>query len=440
MKMKLPLPKPPIKKPQQVKITKQNIGEINKKLDAASKAFRAAIQQGDYEDAYKQLLPALKLVPNHAPVLMDTAYTQLKLGRYEKAYQYYLNAIECSAGNVNTNIYDGLAEVCHFLGKKEQLIKFGRLAIESKKRQVADQAKIEISAHRPLFNPNNPQENIIAYSLFGDLPRYCETSIINIDLAKEIYPEWTCRFYVDQSVPAQVQARLKAKGAQVIQVTAEQNKMSGLFWRFFVMNDPSVNCFLIRDADSLVSYRERAAVDEWLSSDRWFHCMHDYYSHTELILAGMWGGFNGVFEHLEQSIEDYIRTGQYLSQRVADQHFLRHRIWPTLAQSVVIHDSQSFDERALDFPIHTEKKDFELFSQFHVGMNEGSSEVYAEVTLVGVQYVDWTLVDEKNQEICRYTAEVLDDSKIVIELPRSYAHKLESKEWKLFMYPTENTD
>ena len=262
MNMKLPLPKPPIKKAQSVANTQKNIGNINKKLEVASKGFHAAIAKNDYQEAYKHILVAHKLVPNHAGILMDMAFSELKMRNYERSYQHYLQAIQCSGGAVNPNIYDGLAEVCHFLEKKDELIKYGSLALESKKKLVKDQAILhEISTPAPIFNPNNPKENIIAYSLFGGLPRYCETAILNMDLAKEIYPEWTCRFYVDSTVPVNVRERLILKGAEVVQVGSEQAQLSGLFWRFLVMNDPNVNCFLIRDADSLVSYRERAAVD-----------------------------------------------------------------------------------------------------------------------------------------------------------------------------------
>ncbi|MDR0068730.1 tetratricopeptide repeat protein, partial [Acinetobacter sp. 11520] len=92
-----------------------------------------------------------------------------------------------------------------------------------------------------------------------------------------------CRFYVDDTVPVLVQQRLKEKGAQVIQVADSQKQLSGLFWRFLVMDDPTIKRFLIRDADSIVSHREKAAVDVWLKSDKWFHLMRDNYSHTELI-------------------------------------------------------------------------------------------------------------------------------------------------------------
>ena len=435
--MKLPLPIAPVKKQNK---PQGSIG-LNKKLDVASKAFRAALTKNDFQEAYKHILSAYKLVPQHPSILMDMAYTELRLGQYEKAYKRYQSAIQHSPNTVDTNIYDGLAEVCHFLKNSEALKKYGALAIESKKNQVAHQTRIsEIKENPPAFNKHRPQENIIAYSLFGGLPRYCETSIINVDLAKEIYPEWTCRFYIDESVPEHIVQRLKAKGAQVIWVNEQQKQLSGLFWRFFVMDDPTVNCFLVRDADSLVSYRERAAVDEWLHSKKWFHTMHDYYSHTELILAGMWGGFNGVFSHIEQHIRDYIATGNFLAQRVVDQHYLRNCIWPTLQQSVLNHDSQGFDQGSAPFPSYSKQTDFEDLNQFHVGMNEGSSQVYAQVTLPNARYVEWMLRDEQHNEVCRYDAEVLSTQKILVELPRSYARKLSAKQWSLHTYLAKKGD
>lgn len=437
MKMKLPLPIAPAKKQNKP----QGTLDLNKKLNAASKAFREALARQDYKDAYQQILPAFKLVPNHPNILMDMAYTELRMGQYEKAYQRYLSAIQNSKTNVDTNIYDGLAEVCHFLSDAEGLKKYGGLAIETKKQMVAQQPQLqEIQQKPPQFNPSQPEKNIIAYSLFGGLPRYCETAILNLDLAKEIYPEWTCRFYVDDSVPENIRNKLKEKGAQVIVVSPQQKELSGLFWRFFVMDDPNVECFLIRDADSLVSYRERAAVDQWLNSGKWFHCMHDFYSHTELILAGMWGGFNGVFKNIEQHIRDYVTTGNYLAQRVMDQHYLRHCIWPTLQQSVLIHDSQGFDPQAVPFPVYAKQTDFEDLSQFHVGMNEGSSQVYASVTIPDAQRVEWVIQNEQQQEVCRYTSDVLADHRILIDLPRTYARKLSSKQWTLHTYLAKKDD
>ena len=427
MKMKLPLPKPPPKAQK-----KMSLAEMNKTLDQASKNFRVAIFKGDYEDAYKKILPAYQLVPQHPNILMDLAFTELRLQKFELAYEHYTKAVKYSGPQVNTYIYDGLTEVCHFLGKSEECVQIGRLAIQTKKDMVANEPMLKViqAAPEPL-NPDHPAENIIAFSLFGNLARYCETSIINVDLVKEIYPEWTCRFYVNDTVTDLVKQRLRDKGAQIVEVNEQQNQLSGLFWRFFVMDDPTVKRFLIRDADSLVSYRERAAVDAWVGSDKWFHTMHDGYTHTELILAGMWGGCHGIFEHTEQLIHDFIQKGQFPNQRVIDQHFLRFSIWPTLSQSVMIHDSKGFDESGIPFPSHEKYTDFEDLSQFHVGMNEGSGNVAITVDFPKGSQVNWSLLDGDGKLVCKYVADVTNDQKIVLDMPRSYAREIEKQQWKI---------
>ncbi|SPL71074.1 tetratricopeptide repeat protein [Acinetobacter stercoris] len=437
MKMKLPLPKPPVK---HVK-TKQNVAKLNKTLENLSISFRRAVNELDYQQAYSYIIKAHQLVPTQKNILMDLAYNELRLERYSDAYQHYLQAIKYSGTQIDTNIYDGLTEVCHFLNKPEEMKKYAALALETKQAQVSQEAVLTtLQTIPPVFNPDHPKENIIAYSLFGGLPRYCETSVINVDLAKEIYPEWTCRFYVDDSVPEHIISRLREKGAEVVYVSPQQKQLSGLYWRFFVMDDPSVKRFLIRDADSLVSYRERAAVDQWLSSTKWFHTMRDFYSHTELILAGMWGGTHGVFKNVEQMVHDFIHTGRFLNTRVMDQHFLRFSIWPTLKQSVWANDSQGFESGAHDFPVCQQQKDFEYLSKFHVGMNEGSSNFTIAVQHPTAKKVQWKLLDEHEQIICAYDADILDSRQISVDVPRHYTRRIESKLWTIKIYPYENID
>ncbi|AYO55842.1 tetratricopeptide repeat protein [Acinetobacter wuhouensis] len=436
MKMKLPLPKPPNNMHKQM-----STAELNKKLDLASKAFRSALARNNFEEAYQKILPAHQILPQHPSILMDLAYTELRLHKFDLAYDHYKKAIKYSGAKVDPNIYDGLAEVCHFLNKKDELVQYGRLALETKKNMVSNEPILKhIQTPPEAFNPHQPKENIIAFSLFGNLARYCETSIINVDLVKEIYPEWTCRFYVNDTVTDLVKQRLREKGAEVVEVTQAQNQLSGLFWRFFVMDDPTVKRFLIRDADSLVSYREKAAVDAWLKSDKWFHTMHDSYSHTELILAGMWGGCYGMFENIEQLIRDFIVTGRFSNTRVIDQHFLRYAIWSTIKQSVLIHDSQSFEVDAMPFPKHEQYTGFEDLSQFHIGMNEGSGNLKLGVKFPNQKQVFWTLLDENEQQVCRYIADVTKDQQIILDVPRSYARQIEKQNWKIQVDLFENNE
>ena len=82
MKMKLPLPIAPKKIQPKKTASPKNVAKINQQLTAASKQFHAALAQQNYAAAYQFILPAYKLVPEHAGILMDLAYTELRLEQY----------------------------------------------------------------------------------------------------------------------------------------------------------------------------------------------------------------------------------------------------------------------------------------------------------------------------------------------------------------------
>ena len=113
-------------------------------------------------------------------------------------------------------------------------------------------------------------------------------------------------------------------------------------------NDGAARRFLIRDADSIVNSREQAAVTAWLALDRALHVMRDNWAHTELVLAGMWGGVDGILPRVTGPPENF--TGESPLNRRADQRFLRDRVWPTIRQSVLTHDRHYRVLDAVDFP------------------------------------------------------------------------------------------
>lgn len=263
--------------------------KINAFLATIAKEVRYALDTQQYAQAKQILLKkALPVVPNHQVVLSDLAYCEKMLGNNEQGYAY-LEQARAHHPILSPEVCDMFVMICCAVKHFEEARYYARLSLQRKKSQLEEQG---VSAYpiptssAPGLSPNK-RKNIICFSLFGCLPRYCETAVINVNLAKIIYPEWTCRFYLDDSVPNDVVQRLQQKGAEVIKVTPTQQTVSGLFWRFFIFDDPKVHCFIIRDADSLLSFKERAAVDEWLKSGKWFHIMRDSLEHSELILAGM---------------------------------------------------------------------------------------------------------------------------------------------------------
>jgi len=175
---------------------------------------------------------------------------------------------------------------------------------------------------------------IISFSLWGNKSMYFNGAFENIKLAKEIYPDWKCRFYIDSSVDPKICQNIKDAGGEVISVVNDKGSFYGMFWRFWAIDDPNVDVFISRDCDSRLNYREKVAVDEWLLSEQCLHTMHDHYAHRSVpILGGMWGLKKGCFGKISDKI---IEWGRYDCKGI-DQAFLGHYVWKYLRGNCIRH-------------------------------------------------------------------------------------------------------
>jgi len=77
-------------------------------------------------------------------------------------------------------------------------------------------------------------------------------------------------------------------------------------------------------------------VEAWLRSGKWFHSIRDWWTHTDLILAGMWGGVAGVLPTMTTMLAKY-RSRDVETPNI-DQWFLRDRIWAFVRKSCLVHD------------------------------------------------------------------------------------------------------
>ena len=176
-------------------------------------------------------------------------------------------------------------------------------------------------------------QKIIAFSLWGQSSRYIIGAIRNAQLARSIYPDWTCRFYCGADVSSDIIKQLTDLGSECILM--ETVGWNGMFWRFYAADSSDV--MISRDADSRLGYREKAAVDEWLASDKDFHIMRDHPYHQTEILGGMWGCRNGVLTGIKDMIDNYDK-GELDDKWQVDQMFLKEVIYPLIKNKALEHD------------------------------------------------------------------------------------------------------
>jgi hypothetical protein len=234
--------------------------------------------------------------------------------------------------------------------------------------------------------------------------------LLHARLTPELFPGWTCRVYLDDSVPPAVRAGLNAAGAQVVELDAARRQaLPAVTWRFLVLDDAGVDRFLVRDADALLSEREQAAVVQWTDSEQWFHHVRDYFTHTELLLAGLWGGCNGWIRDTEASIAAYARRHQG-ALRYVDQHFLREHVWPYARQSLLSHDQLFGFHDAQPFPPHPPVR--WAAANFHVGSNASYQQIVGSSALSDGQYQSVQL-------------------RVADEVPRDYRARVQRGQWRL---------
>jgi Flp pilus assembly protein TadD len=302
------------------------------------------------EQDYDGALSACRTWIEQAPEDQSARHTLLSVLLRLKRFDDVIEEASASLAAYpnDDRLHSALANAFAKVGRVEEGRAAGNECLRLKDASATGPAKDLSAIDVPPFDLADPDRNVIAFSLFGDAQAYRDGAVRNAIAARQLYPEWRCRFYVDESIPPQILDRLLREGSKVVRVGGLPAGRFGTFWRFLVADDPAVDRYLVRDCDALVGRRERTAVAEWIASGRHFHVMRDAPTHTEVMLAGMWGGVRGALPPLQQEMIDYCRNAPL--SRTADQQFLRERVWPTVRQSVLMHDSEYSLRDSLPFP------------------------------------------------------------------------------------------
>ena len=192
-------------------------------------------------------------------------------------------------------------------------------------------------------------KKVISYCLWGNNGFYTVNAIRNVDLAKQIFPDWVCRFYVAPTVPKAIIEELQTRGAEIV-LMQEDESWNGMFWRFYAAGDPTVDVMISRDTDSLLNIRDKAAVDEWLNSGKLFHIMRDNIVHDAKIMGGMWGARKGAVLNMMELINNYSRK-KTNNRKNIDQEFLAEIVYPLVINRAVVHDPLCRFGYGKEFPI-----------------------------------------------------------------------------------------
>ena len=299
--------------------------------EARELLFDAFFQKRDWA-------PALALIEQLAAERPDNALWQRSLiatlsnmKRFEEAIVRAVGYIETHGENLM--VLDAL-KVAHFYsGRVNEAIRYGQRGLTLRDRESL-QTPLPFALTDPSGPPNGT--NVISYSLWGPARFYGYGAMINLVQSRTVYPGWSCRFYIDATVPKACAGFLRDNGADVRMIEDEYPGV-GLFQRFLVMNDPSVGRFLVRDCDARLSQAEADLVAQWIDSGKPFHVVRDHVLHNELMIGCLWAGRTDCGIDIVELMRRYFTFGP-TAKYGHDQRMLGLMLWPLIRQHCLVHD------------------------------------------------------------------------------------------------------
>ena len=181
---------------------------------------------------------------------------------------------------------------------------------------------------------------MFSFCLYGpENPRYYPGMLENVYLAGTHFPSWKVYVYYAPDVTEDMVTRLSACSNVVMKPTGILGQ-ANMIRRFFAIDEPGVDLMMVRDADSRIHWKDRWAINDFLSRpDLIAHTIRDHQEHTALIMGGLWGLRKSAGINVQQEYANY-NEDLSLGHRLAhDQNFLWDVIYPKVVSKMLVHYS-----------------------------------------------------------------------------------------------------
>ena len=179
---------------------------------------------------------------------------------------------------------------------------------------------------------------VISFSLYGDKNEYCIGALKNAKIAKKIFPEFECWFYVHKpSAPKGIYKKLAAmNNVKIIFREGNLKECKPMMWRFEPIYDESVELMLSRDTDSRLTDRDVICIKEFIESDKEFNIIRDHPYHVKEIMGGTFAAKQSMlFSNFDKLIDEYKQVGMH----EYDQRFLKEKVYPLVKDKSLIHSN-----------------------------------------------------------------------------------------------------
>lgn len=199
--------------------------------------------------------------------------------------------------------------------------------------------------------------NVFSFCLYGPPnPRYYPIPMTqNIELVQKHFPDWKVYLYVSPDVDLEFLQQVSRYPNVVLKRTEKMGTINRLE-RLFAIDEPEVETMFVRDADSRIHWKDRWAINDFLSKPQFIaHYIRDNKDHASKILAGLWGIRKYANIHMRSLYEEFLKNPKdlFFGEDGIDQSFLGSYLYPIIKPRSLLHYSHRHivvGEKGIEFP------------------------------------------------------------------------------------------
>lgn len=181
--------------------------------------------------------------------------------------------------------------------------------------------------------------NVFSFCLYGGRNRrYYIPLLENIQIIAYYFPGWKAYIYIAPDVDASYVEVLRSNSNVVLRETGILGAENMIF-RFYAIDDPDVDIMFVRDADSLVHWKDQWAIRQFLSKPEFVaHAIRDHRDHVSHMMGGLWGIRKIAGLCIRDMYTDFLKS-PYEFGLANDQNFLCGCVYPAVRDKLLIHYS-----------------------------------------------------------------------------------------------------
>lgn len=182
-----------------------------------------------------------------------------------------------------------------------------------------------------------------SFCLYGpENPRYYTTLLENLTLIASHFHDWNTFVYLGADVPQSYIDSLSTYPNVLVRYTGILGQ-ENMIHRLFAIDEPNVDLMIVRDADSLIHWKDRWAIRQFVKQTECIaHTIRDKDVHGARIMGGLFGLRKSAGISMRKHFDDFKSQTDLMAghTRGADQYFLREYIYPLVLPNLLVHRSK----------------------------------------------------------------------------------------------------